>query len=162
MEETERVALVKKYRRSIKALEKTLDAIPKKAWGFKPEPKEWSIDQIIIHLLDTEIVSFNRARAMIAHPELTVMGMDADEYADNLNYDKADVKKALRLLKFFVEFMTEWLKTLPLEAFQTKAVHPQWEDGYDLEKWLKHFSDHTYTHIDQINNNYKIWKKNRK
>lgn len=161
MDDKQRVELVKKYRRSVKELEKTLNKIPAKAWGYKPEPQEWSINEIILHLMDTEMVSFNRARKLVSQPGSTVMPMDQNAYAANLNYNHSDVKKALKLLKNLVDLMTEWLKTLPLETYQINGTHPDYEGAYTLEQWLVHFADHTYIHIDQIKNNYVSWKKNR-
>jgi len=161
MEEFEKDELIKKYRKSIKALKKALAKIPHKAWDFQPAPAEWSINQIILHLLDTELVSFTRARKIISHPGCLVMPMDADEYANNLNYAEKDVKCGLSLLENLVNFMTAWLETLPLEKFQETAKHPDYEEPYTLEQWLRHFSDHTYIHIDQINNNYLAWKAAR-
>jgi len=161
MDEQERAGLVKKYRRSVKELEKTLEKIPSKAWGYKPEPEEWSINEIIVHLLDTELVSFNRARKLVAQPGSTVMGMDQNAYAANLNYSQVDIKAALKLLKALVGLMTDWLKTLPLEAYQISGTHPDYEGAYTLEQWLGHFSDHTYVHIEQIKNNAAAWKKSR-
>lgn len=161
MDDKERAGLVKKYRRSVKELEKTLEKIPSKAWGYKPEPQEWSINEIIVHLLDTELVSFNRARKLVAQPNSNIMNMDQNAYAANLGYDKVEIKAALKLLKALVGLMTDWLKTLPLEAYQISGKHPDYEGAYTLEGWLSHFSDHTYAHIEQIKNNYASWKQSR-
>lgn len=161
MEENEKNELIKKYRKSVKTLKKALEKIPRKVWDFQPEPAEWSINQIIMHLLDTELVSFSRARKMISNPGCNLVPMNADEYANNLNYLQADVDKALDLLGDFIDFMTKWLETIPLEKFQITAIHPDFEEPYSLERWLQHFSEHTYSHIEQINDNYVSWKENR-
>jgi hypothetical protein len=56
------------YGRGFGMLVEVLKDIPREMWQFKPEPKEWSIHEVIIHLADSESNAALRARMLIVDP----------------------------------------------------------------------------------------------
>ena len=40
----------------------------------------------------------------------------------------------------------------------TPVKHPEYDEPYTFEKWLNIYSAHIPGHIEQIKNNYKIWR----
>lgn len=40
--------------RGFDLLLETLKDIPHEMWKFKPEPKEWSVHEVLVHLADSE------------------------------------------------------------------------------------------------------------
>ena len=137
----------------------TLDKVPQEAMHFKPETKEWSVHEVIIHLADSESIAAQQARMMVAEPGRAVMAYDPDAWANNLRYRDANVDEALELLKLTRAFTYRWFKSLPEEAFALSVEYPGDEEPYVLDDLLRIYAGHIPSHIEQIMNNYKIWKE---
>jgi len=157
----DRSELIELYGRGFEMLMGTLNAIPREAWKFKPEPKEWSIHEIIIHLADSETNSALRARLLAAEPGRTVMAYAQDVWANSLNYHGQDPDDALQLVKYARLTTYKWLKTLPDEVFSHAVQHPEYQEPYTFSKWLEIYSAHIPGHIEQINNNFALWQRQR-
>ena len=146
------------YGRGFDLLTATLAEVPKEAWQFKPEPKEWSVHEIIIHLADSESNAALRARKLAVEPGGTLMGYDQDVWANELNYHDQNYEDALQFVKYARLTTYNWIKTLPDEVFTHTVKHPEYEDPYTFEMWLEIYSSHIPGHIEQIKNNVKLWR----
>jgi len=159
MSPEERKLKIKRYGKGYAMLKETLADIPRKAWKFKPAPTEWSIHEIIIHLADSETNAALRARLLAAEPGRAVMAYDQDKCALRLNYHDQDVEDALKLVKAARKMTYKWLKTLPDEVFENTVTHAEYDKPYSFEMWLSLYSEHIPGHIEQIKNNFELWKQ---
>ena len=159
MTSEERKQMIERYGEGYAMLKKALVKIPRKAWKFKPDPKEWSIHEVIIHLADSETNSALRARLLAVEPGKPVMAYDQDQWAISLNYHDQDVDDALKLVKYARKTTTDLLKMLPDSVFENTVVHPEFDKPYSFEMWLSIYPEHIPGHIVQIKNNYQLWKK---
>ncbi len=159
MNNKERKQKIELYGKGFNLLTRALKDIPTKAWKFKPDPAEWSIHEIIIHLADSEVIAAMRARLLAAEPGRQLMAYDQDKWATGLNYQDQELENALKLLKQVRKFTYQWLLTLPESVFENSVVHPESDLPYTFEKWLTIYSGHLPGHVDQINNNFELWKK---
>jgi hypothetical protein len=155
----ERKLKIKSYGEGYALLKEALADIPRKAWKFKPAPTEWSIHEIIIHLADSETNAALRARMLAAEPGRMIMAFDQEKWADVLNYTDQNVDDALKLVKYARKTTHDWLKHEPDEVFEHTVVHSDYEKPYSFEMWLNIYPEHILAHIEQIKNNYKLWKK---
>ena len=146
------------YGRGFDLLTAALAEAPKEAWQFKPEPQEWSVHEIIIHLADSESNAALRARKLAVEPGGTLMGYDQDVWANELNYHDQNYEDALQFVKYARLTTYNWIKTLPDEVFTHTVVHPEYEEPYTFEMWLEIYSSHIPGHIEQIKNNVKLWR----
>ena len=142
-------------------LKKTLKGIPEKAWDYKPAENEWSIREVIVHLVDSESNAMLRARVVYAENGRTLMAYDQDLWVGKLAYAATDTKTALQTLKWVRKFTYDWLQTVNVAEFVNSAVHPEYSEPYTFDKWLGIYTQHIYAHIDQIKSNYALWKKSR-
>ena len=161
MSREERRLKIELYGKGVAMLKETLEDIPRKAWKFKPAASEWSIHEVIIHLGDSETNAGLRARLLAVEPGRTVMAYDQDKWALGLNYHDQDVDDVLKLLKFVRRTTYNWLLTLPDEVFEHSINHPEYDKPYTFDMWLTVYSEHIPGHIEQIKNNYELWKKTR-
>jgi len=146
------------YGRGFDLLTAALAEVPKEAWQFKPEPQEWSVHEIIIHLADSESNAALRARKLAVEPGGTLMGYDQDVWANELNYHDQNYEDALQFVKYARLTTYNWIKTLPDEVFTHTVNHPEYEEPYTFEMWLKIYSSHIPGHIEQIKNNVNLWR----
>ncbi len=146
------------YGRGYDMLIATLKDIPHEMWKFKPESKEWSVHEVIIHLADSESNAALRARKLIVEPGGTLMGYDQDKWAIELNYHDQSTEDALETVRLVRKTTYELLKKQSEEIFTHTVKHPEYEEPYTFEQWINIYSAHIPGHIEQIRNNYRIWR----
>lgn len=159
MDKAERNELIEKYRTAFDEFEGALKSIPKEAWLFKPDPKEWSVHQVIIHLADSETNSYLRARRMVAEPGGMLMAYDQDVWADNLDYHDQSTDDALEVTRFVRKMTYDFIRDLPDEVWANTGTHPEYSEPYTFEKWLRIYSKHPREHAKQITENYRLYKE---
>ena len=158
MDSSKRNALIDLYKTAFSDFENALGNIPQEMWTFKPEPKEWSVHEIIVHLADSETNSYLRARRLIADPGEMLMAYDQDHWAVALDYHSQDWKLALETTRLVRESTYALIKDLPDNVWAHSALHPEQEGAFQFEQWLKIYSKHPLVHRDQVLANHTIWK----
>jgi hypothetical protein len=159
MDKQERNEKIELYGRGHDLLMQTLKDIPREMWKFKPEPKEWSVHEVLVHLADSESNAALRARKLIVEPGGTLMGYDQDKWATELNYHEQNLEDALEATRIARKTTYELLKRQPEEVFTHWIKHPEVEGQYTFDKWIDIYSRHIPGHIEQIKNNIKLWHK---
>ena len=66
---------------------------------FKPAPEKWSILEVVVHLVDTEIVVAQRLYQTIAEQRPPIVPFDQDAWANRLSYRDADLEEELALFE---------------------------------------------------------------
>ena len=155
MDKTERETKLELYRGGYDLLKAALAEVPAEAMKFKPEPKEWSVYEIIIHIADSETNAALRARKLIVEPGSALMGYDQDKWAVELSYHEQNFDDALEATRIARKTTYELLKRQPEEVFSHWLKHPEYEDPYTFEKWINIYSGHIPGHIEQIKENVK-------
>lgn len=154
----ERNQKIELYGQGFEMLVHILQDIPREMWKFKPAPNEWSVHEVIIHLADSESNAALRARKLIVEPGGTLMGYDQEQWAATLDYHEQDLEDALDVLRLARKATYALLKKQPDEVFDHIVIHPEYNEPYTFENWLNIYSAHIPGHIEQIMNNYKIWR----
>ena len=158
MNRKERNEKIELYGRGFEMLVEILKDVPPEMWKFKPEPKEWSVHEVLIHLADSESNAALRARKLIVEPGGMFMGYDQDKWTVELNYHEQNVEDALETVRLVRKTTYDLLKKQPDKVFEHTGKHPEYEEPYTFDQWLNIYSAHIPGHIEQIMNNYKIWK----
>ena len=158
MNQIERNEKIELYGKGYDLLLDALKDIPREMWTFKPAPKEWSVYEVLVHLADSESNAALRARKLIVEPGGTLMGYDQDKWATELDYHEQSYEDALEILRLVRKSTYALLKKQPDEVFEHSVKHPEYEEPYTFEQWLNIYSAHIPGHIEQIKNNYKIWR----
>ncbi len=158
MQPQERNEKIELYGRGYDLLMKTLKDIPREMWKFKPEPKEWSVHEVLVHLADSESNAALRARKLIVEPGGMLMGYDQDKWTIELDYHDQSYEDALEIVRLVRKTTYELLKKQPDKVFEHSVKHPEYDEPYTFEKWLNIYCAHIPGHIQQIQNNYKLWR----
>jgi hypothetical protein len=66
---------------------------------IRPAPGEWSVLELLGHLLDSEITSAGRYRWILAHDEPPLIGYDQDLWVERLRHQDDDPEEMLSLLR---------------------------------------------------------------
>jgi hypothetical protein len=158
MNSTKRSEKIELYGRGYDLLKAALADIPREAWLFKPTPREWSVHEVLIHLADSESNAALRARKLIVEPGGMLMGYDQDKWAEELDYHDQEYEDALETVRLVRKTTYALLKRQPEEVFEHTVIHPEYDEPYTFEQWLDIYSAHIPGHIEQIQNNYKLWR----
>lgn len=158
MDKQERESKIELYGRGYDLLMAALAEIPREAWLFKPEPREWSVYEVLIHLADSESNAALRARKLIVEPGGTLMGYDQDKWTHDLNYHEQNFEDALEIVRLVRKTTYELLKRQPEQIFGHSVKHPEYEEPYTFEQWINIYAAHIPGHIEQIRKNYKLWR----
>jgi hypothetical protein len=158
MDKRERDEKIELYGKGYDLLLETLNDIPREMWTFKPELKEWSVHEVLVHLADSESNAALRVRKLIVEPGGTLMGYDQDKWANELDYHDQSYEDALEIVRLVRKTTYELLKKQPEEVFEHWVKHPEYEEPYTFEQWIDIYSAHIPDHVEQIRNNYKIWR----
>lgn len=150
MDKQERNEKIEAYGRGFDLLKTALAEVAQEARNVRPEPNEWSVHEIIVHLADSESMAALRVRKLIVEPGSTLMGYEEAKWADALGYKKQSADDALQITKFARQSTYRLLKTLPDEVFTHSVTHPESAEPYTFEKWLTIYARHIPNHIEQI------------
>jgi hypothetical protein len=158
MNSEERNEKLELYGRGFDLLKAALAEVPSEAMKFKPEPKEWSVHEVIIHIADSESNAALRARKLIVEPGSMLTPYDQDKWAIELKYHEQNLEDALETTRLVRKTTYELLKKQPEEVFAHTVLHPEHAEPFKFERWLQIYSGHIPGHIEQIRNNVKLWK----
>lgn len=111
----------------------------------KPIPGTWSIRQIVIHLLDSDLVATHRMKRMIAEDKPLLIAYDETAFANHLYYELMDVQLCCELFALNRAHTTQLLKALPEDTFSRVGVHNHYGIitlGGTVENYARHLDHH--------------------
>jgi hypothetical protein len=162
MDAKERSEKIELYGRGYDLLKAALAEVPQEALYFKPEPKEWSVYEVIIHIADSESNAALRARKLIVEPGGSIMGYNQPLWAEVLNYHEHNFEDALEVTRLARKTTYVLLKRVPEIVFNTHWIlHPEYDSPFTFDTWLNNYSAHIPGHIEQIQNNVTAWKNKK-
>lgn len=88
-----------------------------------PIPGTWSIQEIVVHLLESDLAATHRMRRIAGEELPLIIAYDETALTKNLLYDRTDLKLSNDLFAANRRFMAHWLRMLPDAAFERKGVH---------------------------------------
>lgn len=88
-----------------------------------PVPGTWSIQQIVLHLMDSDLITADRMKRVIAEDNPTLIGFDESRFAKELHYHEPSADDAVTILDLNRRNFAKVLRKLPEEAFARVGVH---------------------------------------
>ena len=157
---TTREDALSEYKRGYDRLQGALAEYPRKMWKYKPAPDQWSIHEIIVHVADSEVVGYARARKIVAENGVEITAYDQDKWANELRYHETDTELALELFGLLRKLNVQFLEGTPEIEWNTHAVvHPE-RGAFTLDDWLKLYAAHIPRHLQQMQRTYEHWLEN--
>ena len=109
----------------------------------------WSIQQVVIHCMDSDLIATDRLKRMIAEDNPTIIGYDENKFVQNLFYNDQSADQAVQVLDLNRKLFVSVLRKLPASAWDRKGTHnergPITAGGY-----LKSTVDHLDHHLNFI------------
>jgi len=142
-------ALLERFRRGPEVLAMVLTGVFGEEEDFVTAPGKWSVRQIIAHLADVELVLATRMRLVLAQDNPTLVAIDQEAWARNLDYARRKPKQSLETFRRLRAENHELLKGLPEAAFDRQGTHTE-RGVMSLRKLVEDYSGHTENHARQM------------
>lgn len=114
-----------------------------------PVPGTWSIQQIVVHLLESDLVATHRMRRVIAEERPLLIAYDETAMAKSLFYEHEDLERVCRLFADNRRMTAAVLRRLPDAAFERAGVHNQ-RGLVTLAQFVELYVNHLRGHMKHL------------
>lgn len=145
--------LVQTFESNPERLLRVLEGLTEREMTIAPFMGKWSIQEIALHVVDTEIMAAARIRQTISDSERTFSIWDQAVWARRMEYQKAsreEVAEALVLYGSLRRTSGYLLRRLPEEVWKRLGVHKRRGVEVTLRELVEHHTVHSEHHIGQI------------
>ena len=115
--------LIDQYEAGAPALAQAVEGLSQEDLLAFPIPGTWSIQQIVIHLMDSDLVLADRMKRVIAEDNPLLVGFKESRFAQDLFYELQPAGEAVRLFELNRRLMAVVLRQLPELAFHRIGTH---------------------------------------
>lgn len=150
--------LIDRYVNEAAELGKSIAGLSKQDLLAFPVPGTWSIQQIVIHTLDSDLVSSDRMKRIIAEENPLLIGYDESKFAARLHYEDLDPQLACELFVKNRQLTSEILRRLADDAFARTGIHNE-RGKVTLEEYLAGVVWHLQHHLKFIREKRKLLGK---
>jgi hypothetical protein len=120
--------------------------LPREALVATPVSGTWSIQQIVLHLLDCDLIASDRMKRIVAEDNPTLIGFDETAFARNLFYDELDAHLAADVFAKNRLLTAALLRRLPDAAFDRFGTHNE-RGRVTLADLVRTYTDHVPHHL---------------
>jgi len=145
----ERRPLIARYAAGYDEVARALDGFPPELLSEKPIKGKWSAREIVHHLADSESISAQRLRRLIAEEHPVIHGYDQEQYAERLRYNERDHTPALLAFRGARATTVQLLERMTEEDWTRVGYHTE-SGPYTAERWLAIYAAHAHDHAGQI------------
>ena len=123
-----------------------------------PVPGTWSIQQVIFHLMDSDLICSDRMKRVIATDSPPLLAYDETAFAKNLHYESLDPVMACEIFRLNRLMTGSILKKLPDATFARAGMHT--ERGREtLEELVRIYTGHVDHHMKFVKEKRKVLGK---
>jgi DinB superfamily len=130
-------------------LARLLSGASRQRLARRPAPGKWSVNEIVAHLSETEVVVGYRMRTILGAPGTPIQAFDQDKWAAAGNYAARDAKKSLALFRAVREANLELLRSLAAEQWKQFGVHAE-RGEESIETTVRMMAGHDVNHLRQV------------
>lgn len=130
-------------------LERAVQGLTPSQLRRRPQPGKWSIEDILGHLLDTEVVYGYRYRMALAESGSPIQGYDQAGWANLFRGRRANAATLLGQIRLLREVNLELVTGVPRTWWARYGRHS--ERGKEtVRRTLELIAGHDWNHLDQI------------
>ena len=149
MTSEERQQLIDRYAEGYSEVAQALEGLSESELSAHPVPGKWSAREIVHHLADSETISAQRLRRLLAEPHPIIQGYDQAEWAIRLRYNQREMGPALEAFRSARASTLPLLQAMTAEDWARGGWHSE-SGAYSAETWLQIYGVHAHDHAVQI------------
>lgn len=138
--------LISAYLRDAQTPRRAITGLTHDELNATPVPNTWSIQQIIFHLLDSDLIAADRMKRIIAEDNPTLVYCDESAAARALPYDRLDAVPACELFEKNRLLTADMLQKLPEHCFSRIGTHTR-RGALTLMQVLELYVQHVPHHM---------------
>ena len=150
--------LIEGYAAGADVLGKSIQGLDRKELLAFPIPGTWSIQQIVLHIMDSDLIASDRMKRVAAEDHPTLIGYNETAFAKTLAYDHIPAKDACEVFRLNRQITAELLRRLPDTAFQKTGLHNE-RGELTLEHLVSGYIEHLDHHLKFIKEKRKLLGK---
>jgi len=116
---------VERFASGATALSKAIAGLSRAEMLAFPVPGAWSIQQIVMHVMDSDLIGTDRMKRVIAEERPLLVGYNETAFARSLFYEEMDPRAACEVFEKNRLLTAEVLRRLPDEAFARYGIHTE-------------------------------------
>ena len=145
-------ALIDQYEAGGRKVKEAIAGLTREDLLAFPVPGTWSIQQLVVHLQDSELVAIDRMKRILAEEKPLLVGYDENKFVANLSYDVQSAQDAAETVDLARRQFARVLRRAPEAAFARFGIHNERGKvtlGEQLEMYVKHLDRHLTFAIDK-------------
>lgn len=139
-------ALIDAYSEGPQTLRQALQGLSTSHFQAKPGPGDWSIQELVIHVVDSDLVGADRMKRVIAEENPPLLAFDENKWTARLFYEERSLADAVELFDFNRRQMTQILRRLSDADFARVGVHNE-RGPHTLAQLVATFVNHLEHHL---------------
>ena len=111
----------------------------------EPVPGTWSLQQIAVHLLDSDLIATDRMKRIAAMPTPLLIGYDESAFSKLPGTNSLDIEQVCDMFDRNRQFTATILRALPDESFLRAGIHNEIGRvtlGEMVPKYIQHLEGH--------------------
>jgi len=131
------------------AFARLLEGLSREELRTPEHARKWSIQQVLAHMADSEIVWSWRLRMVLAHDRPPLTGYDQDLWAERLGYAATDTQQSLRVFTYLREGNLGLLRRATENDLQRVGIHDE-RGEESVRHMIRLYSGHDIVHTRQL------------
>ena len=115
----------------------------------RPARGEWSVTEVLGHLLDAEVALGFRIRKLAAEPGAAIVAWDQDRWTDGLRHRRADARRLAAAYAALRAANVDQVRRMSPAQRRAAGRHPEY-GRLRVDTMLGHWAEHDLNHLEQI------------
>jgi uncharacterized damage-inducible protein DinB len=141
--------LIDRYAAGSNQLAPAIAGLTREELNAFPVPGTWSIQQIVLHMMESDLIASDRMKRVISMENPLLMGYDETAAAQKLCYDRLDPQIACDVFAKNRLLTAELLRRLPKEAWDRSGIHSE-RGKVTLRDLVANYAEHLEHHLKFI------------
>jgi hypothetical protein len=116
---------------------------------LRPSPDKWSVQEIITHLAETEMVMCCRARWIAFEEQPTLVPFDQEKWSRGWHREKESVEEILERFRLLRRSQMRLFRSVSGNEWDRTGFHPE-RGILSLKTQLETLAGHDLNHLEQI------------
>lgn len=137
---------IERYEQGGPQLRRAIEGLTPEEMRAHPVPGTWSIQQIVLHMMDSDLIASDRMKRVIAEDRPALIGYNETAFSEKLFYDDLDAALAADVFDKNRRLTAVILRKVPDEAFARTGEHNE-SGTITLEYLVKTYVGHLEHHL---------------
>jgi hypothetical protein len=147
--------LIERYLAGAPKLGQAIAGLNRQQLNAFPVPGTWSIQQIVMHMMDSDLIASDRMKRVAAEDRPTLIGYNETAFGQNLFYDQLDPQLACEIFAKNRQMTAEILRRLPASSFGRMGDHNE-RGPVSLTDLIETYTEHLDHHLKFLHEKRKL------